>query len=215
MQNKILRYTLLILVVVSPVYLIVINIVRKSREVQDQYSELQSRFMVVGADNKLSVAGLGSRQLERTDFLLLSAFSDRVAEINFSGRDLRKCPESYFSEFHNLAYLSLNHCAVNGASFKNISKLNDLEWLMVRNTGISDIELVQISKLPNLQRVYLGYNENISIDAIRLLTGIQSLETVEISGIGLSESEIEMLTEEFAALRVELKTDMELEKVND
>jgi mono/diheme cytochrome c family protein/uncharacterized membrane protein len=88
--------------------------------------------------------------------------------------------------------------AIAGATFRDAelqelgSVGNDLFWLDLSRTGITDAGLKVLAKMPNLERLDLR-GTAVGDDGVRALAGLKNLETLSLYGTGVTDAGLKAL----------------------
>lgn len=100
-----------------------------------------------------------------------------------------------------LLCLNLSYCKVTDQSASIISRLRNLETLVLDGTQISDLGLKQLARLPQLKVLILDHT-NVTDAGVGYLSSTPNLVELSLSNTSVSDAMLETLKQEIPALRV-------------
>ena len=123
-------------------------------------------------------------------FFCLSSLQS-LQELNIYGLQNTTDQLSYLSALTQLEKLTISDYALGQASGLDLGTFTKLKHLDVTNCYLDDEAVRQISSLPELESLDIGYNKNITTDVVPFLAKMTQLKTLSILGI-------ESLTDHFS-----------------
>ena len=118
----------------------------------------------------------------------------RLHSINRYVRDDGYLFSLFSSGFVCLEELDLNGYYNNGINFQCLKRLGKLRKLKLKNTGITDADLVHISDLVELIELDISHNE-ITDSGLKHLTNLPKLTKLDISYTGITDVGIENIVQ--------------------
>jgi serine/threonine protein kinase len=137
----------------------------------------------------LSNTNVKDEQLETIAKLPLVLLDIRDTNISNKGVEIicQKMPK--------LQSLIVENCPqINSEGYRKIARLTDLKILSLRNTSVSDDDLIVLSKLKELNLLYVAYSPKITDRSIDSILKLEKLYSIRIDGTRITDKGINRLS---------------------